>query len=136
VSRTVRAHDYGLRSLDGGTAPLLIAQIETLDAVGQAAAIAEVDGIDVLFVGPADLQHDLSSRRPVPGTGFEDCLGRVVAATRAAGKTAGILVREPGDVVRRVAQGFTFIGIQSDIAILRDAFQSLAHRVNGLRPGG
>ena len=126
VSRTVRAHDYGLRSLDGRPAPLLIAQIETLDAVHEAAGIAQVDGIDVLFVGPADLQHDLAVRQPTAGAGFEDCLDRVVAAARAAGKAAGILVREPGDLPRRMQQGFTFVAVQSDVAILRDAFRSLA----------
>jgi len=126
VSRTVRAHDYGLRPLDGKPAPLLIAQIETLDAVHEAAGIARIDGIDVLFVGPADLQHDLALRQPKAGTGFEDCLDRVVAAARAAGKAAGILVREPGDLPRWIEQGFTFVAVQSDVAILREAFRSLA----------
>ena len=125
VSRTVRAHDYGLRPLDGRPAPMLIAQIETLDAVDEAAAIAAVDGIDVLFVGPADLQHDLAVRQPAAGSGFEDCLDRVVAAARAAGKAAGILVREPIDLPRRVEQGFSFVAVESDVAILRNAFRGL-----------
>ena len=126
VSRTVRAHDYGLRPLDGRPAPILIAQIETLDAVDEATAIAGVDGIDVLFVGPADLQHDLAVRQPAAGSGFEDCLDRVVAAARAAGKAAGILVREPSDLPRRVEQGFSFVAVESDVAILRNAFRGLA----------
>ena len=126
VSRTVRAHDYGLRPLDGRPAPMLIAQIQTLDAVDEAAAIAGVDGIDVLFVGPADLQHDLAVRQPAAGAGFEDCLDRVVAAARAAGKAAGILVREPGDLPRRAEQGFSFVAVESDVAILRNAFRALA----------
>ena len=126
VSRTVRAHDYGLRPLDGRPAPMLIAQIETLDAVDEAAAIAAVDGIDVLFVGPADLQHDLAVRKPAAGAGFEDCLDRVVAAAHAAGKAAGILVREPGDLPRRAEQGFSFVAVESDVAILRNAFRGLA----------
>ena len=126
VSRTVRAHDYGLRPLDGRPAPMLIAQIETLDAVDEAAVIASVDGIDVLFVGPADLQHDLAVRKPAAGAGFEDCLDRVVAAAHAAGKAAGILVREPGDLPRRAEQGFSFVAVESDVAILRNAFRALA----------
>lgn len=126
VSRTVRAHDYGLRPLDGRPAPMLIAQIETLAAVDQAAAIAGVDGIDMLFVGPADLQHDLAVRQPTAGASFEDCLDRVVAAARAAGKAAGILVREPGDLPRRAEQGFSFVAVESDVAILRNAFRGLA----------
>jgi 2-keto-3-deoxy-L-rhamnonate aldolase RhmA len=125
VSRTVRAHDYGLRPLDGRPAPMLIAQIETLDAVDEAAAITAVDGIDVLFVGPADLQHDLAVRQPAAGSGFEDCLDRVVAAARAAGKASGILVREPGDLPRRAKQGFSFVAVESDVAILRNGFRGL-----------
>ncbi|MFM8805451.1 MAG: aldolase/citrate lyase family protein, partial [Planctomycetia bacterium] len=109
-------------------APLVITQIETLDAVEHAAAIAEVEGVDVLFVGPADLQHDLAVRQPAAGAGFEDCLHRVVAAARSAGKAAGILLRDPGDLERRVEQGFTFIALQSDIAILRDGFRAMKQR--------
>ena len=126
VSRTVRAHDYGLRPLDGRPAPMLIAQIETLNAVDEAAAIAAVDGIDVLFVGPADLQHDLAVRQPTAGAGFDDCLDRVVAAARAAGKAAGILVRDLADLPRRAEQGFSFVAVESDVAILRNAFRALA----------
>ena len=127
VSRTVRAHDYGLRPLDGRPAPMLIAQIETLNAVDEAAAIAAVDGIDVLFVGPADLQHDLAVRQPTAGAGFDDCLDRVVAAARAAGKAAGILVRDLADLPRRAEQGFSFVAVESDVAILRNAFRGLAN---------
>lgn len=124
-SRTVRAHDYGLRVPGSTPAPLLMAQIETLDAVNQSSGIAGVEGIDVLFVGPADLQHDLK-HRSLPASGdFEDCLSRVVAAARAAGKAAGILVRDPAELPQRLKQGFSHLAIQSDLALLRDAFGKL-----------
>jgi 2-keto-3-deoxy-L-rhamnonate aldolase RhmA/predicted neuraminidase len=125
VSRTVRAHDYGLRAPESTPAPLLMAQIETLDAVNESAGIALVEGIDVLFVGPADLQHDLR-HRPVAATAdFEECLRRVVAAAHAAGKAAGLLVRDPSELPQRVKQGFTCVAVQSDLAILRDAFRAM-----------
>jgi 2-dehydro-3-deoxyglucarate aldolase/4-hydroxy-2-oxoheptanedioate aldolase len=123
-SRTVRAHDYGLRAPESSPAPLLMAQIETLDAVNESPGIAGVEGIDVLFVGPADLQHDLR-HRPVSATAdFEKCLNRVVAAARAAGKAAGILVRDPAELPQRLKQGFTRLAVQSDLALLRDAFRT------------
>ena len=63
-----------------------MAQIETLDAVNESPGIACVEGIDVLFVGPADLQHDLR-HRPVSATAdFEECLNRVVAAAAPPAK--------------------------------------------------
>jgi len=124
-SRTVRAHDYGMRPPEGTPAPLLMAQIETREAVNQAAEIARVDGVDVLFVGPADLQHDLKQQTPSPGEDYEACLGRVVEAARTAGKAAGILVRDPAELQPRLNQGFTHVAVQSDLAVLRDAFQKI-----------
>ena len=124
-SRTVRAHDYGLRSPESTPAPLLIAQIETLDAVNHAPGIAGVAGIDVLFVGPADLQHDIKHRSPSATEDFEVCLERVLAAARDAGKAAGILIRNPAELPHRQKQGFTRIAVQSDLALLRDALRAV-----------
>ena len=124
-SRTVRAHDYGIRPPESTPAPLLIAQIETFDAVDHAPGIAGVAGIDVLFVGPADLRHDLAHRSPPATEDFEACLDRVVNAARVAGKAVGILIRDPSELPRRLAQGFTRIAVQSDLALLRDALRSI-----------
>jgi 2-keto-3-deoxy-L-rhamnonate aldolase RhmA len=132
VSRTVRAHDYGLRSPESTPAPLLLAQIETLDAVHAADAIAGVAGIDVLFVGPADLQHDLRHRPATAAADFEDCLARVVAAARAAGKRAGTLVRDGSELPRRLEQGFTQVAVQSDLALLRDAFSAILQNARAI----
>lgn len=124
-SRTVRAHDYGLRSTDTTPPPLLVAQIETAAAVAEAGAIAEVDGIDVLFVGPADLERDLSGQPAGKVPDFETCVARVATAARAAGKAAGILVRNPADLPLRQRQGFSLIAVMSDVGVLRDAFRGI-----------
>lgn len=124
-SRTVRAHDYGLRSVNTTPPPLLVAQIETAAAVAEAGAIAEVDGIDVLFVGPADLERDLAGQPAGKVPDFETCVARVAAAARAAGKAAGILVRNSSELPLRQRQGFSLIAVQSDVALLRDAFRAI-----------
>lgn len=124
-SRTVRAHDYGLRAPESTPPPPFLAQIETRDAVNRAAEIARVDGLDVLFVGPADLQHDLRQHAASVTEDFEACLLRVVEAAHAAGKAAGLLVRDPAELPLRVKQGFTHVAVQSDVALLRDAFQKI-----------
>lgn len=68
-------------------------QIETVEALEQVGVIAMVDGVDHLFVGPADLSLSLG----VPGQYMHSkcvaALERVSAAVRKAGKTWGILVR-------------------------------------------
>lgn len=124
-SRTVRAHDYGLRSPESTPEPVLMAQIETLDAVKESSGIARVEGIDVLFVGPADLQHDIKHRSLAVIDDFEECVNRVVTAACAAGKATGILVRDPPELPQRVKQGFSHLAVQSDLALLRDAFRTM-----------
>jgi 2-keto-3-deoxy-L-rhamnonate aldolase RhmA len=133
-SRTVRAHAYGLRSPGETPAPLLLAQIETLAAVRESGAIAAVDGIDVLFVGPADLQHDLRHGSEPNPPDYEHCLSRVVEAAGSAGKSAGILLRAPAELGRRVAQGFTHVAVQSDLSLLREAFGAILKEAGSL-PG-
>jgi len=104
-----------------------IVQIESLGALKEAEAIAAIDGVDVLFVGPADLTHALR----VPGQ-FQDpsylaALDAVVAACRAHGKAAGILVYDSALVPRLLEIGFTFVGIGADGALVADgAARSLA----------
>ncbi len=124
VSRTVRTYDYGLTPPSNDSPkPLIMAQIETIEGVKHAAEIVNVEGIDVLFVGPADMQYDLSHRPASPVGDFAQCLRTVVAAAQAAGKASGILVRDLADVPHYRDLGFTHIAVDSDIAILRKAWQ-------------
>jgi 2-dehydro-3-deoxyglucarate aldolase/4-hydroxy-2-oxoheptanedioate aldolase len=97
-----------------------IVQIESPGAVREAEAIAASDGVDVLFVGPADLSHSLG----IPGQ-FEDeryvaALRAVVEACAAHGKAAGILVYDPALVDGLREFGFRFIGIGGAGALLAD----------------
>jgi 4-hydroxy-2-oxoheptanedioate aldolase len=99
-----RAADWG-RARDGVDA-LCVIQIESGAAVDDAEAIAAVDGVDVLFVGPNDLSAAL---------GTDDLpLAKVLDAAAACGKTAGILARSREDADRYVEDGFRFVGIGSD----------------------
>lgn len=126
-SRTVRAHGYGLR-VPGDSPPpsIIMAQIETLHAVECAAEIAAVEGVDVLFVGPADLGFDLKARQSARSE--DECLVEVIAAAKQHGKASGILVRRPEDLEKMKALGFAWLAVDSDIGILRAAYQALLRR--------
>jgi 2-dehydro-3-deoxyglucarate aldolase/4-hydroxy-2-oxoheptanedioate aldolase len=131
VSRTVRAHAHGLRlPADFRTAapPLLLAQIESFQAVEAAAEIAAVDGIDALFVGPADLSHSLSLEQHNPG--YEACLDRVIEAARLTGKGWGILARHADDLRALLAREPRWLALDSDLSLLREAWRS---RLEALR---
>jgi len=125
-SRSVRANDYGLNATDlASFKPLIMAQIETGESVGASSEIAQVDGIDVLFVGPADLQLDLMTYpENAPGS-FKDCIRIVAKSSALAGKAAGILLRNPADLPEHVALGFHCVAIESDLSLLRQGFQQL-----------
>ncbi|HYF36809.1 MAG TPA: aldolase/citrate lyase family protein [Prosthecobacter sp.] len=134
VSRSCRAAGYGLRPPQGPDEvlkPFFMAQIETIESVACAAEIAAVDGVDVLFIGPADLQFDLRARPGLTGDDYETCLRRVVAAASSAGKASGILLRDPADIGRHLKLGFTHVAIDSDVAIMRRGFQQALQAARG-----
>jgi len=132
LSRTVRAYDYGLKQpADFAAAtPLVMAQIETIEGVNHAQEIARVDGVDVLFVGPADLQYDLAQRPTAAPGNYAACLESILAAAAAAGKAAGILVREVAQLAAHAQQGFHYLAAESDLSILRNAYQQILGKRN------
>ena len=126
-SRSARAYGYGLRPPEKASdvpAPLFMAQIETIEGVENAEAIAKVDGVDVLFVGPADLQFDLNARPEKATRNYQACLEHVCHVSAKAGKACGILARDAADVPRFAKLGFSYIAVDSDLAILRKGFQT------------
>ena len=127
-SSSARSHRYGLSSpqeMAKAPSPLLIVQIEDYEGVTNAEAIGRVEGVDVLFVGPADLKLDLSSRpeRPLQ---FDDALRQVINAASRTGVQAGILAKDKAEVPALTQAGFTNIAIGSDIKYLREGFLGAA----------
>jgi 2-dehydro-3-deoxyglucarate aldolase/4-hydroxy-2-oxoheptanedioate aldolase len=93
-------------------------QVESPEAVAASDALAAIDGVDVLFVGPADLSHAMGIPGRFDEPAFVAALDAVVAACRTHGKAAGILLRDASGVAAAHAQGFGFIGVGSDAAFV------------------
>ena len=103
---------------------LCVAQIESSEAVENAAAIAAVPGVDVLFVGPLDLSAGMDMPRQFSDPAFVETLRRVVAAASLHGKASGILVQTP-EHIRLVRElGFRFIAAGGDSNAIRQAFSA------------
>ena len=96
-------------------------QIESAAAVGNAGPIAELDGVDVLFVGPRDLSHDLGVPGDLTAPPFTEALEHVLAAGRRHGKACGLLVTDGAAAARRLEQGWSFVAIGSDSTLLAAA---------------
>jgi len=98
-----------------------IVQVESRSAVAEADAIAAIDGVDVLFVGPADLSHSLGVPGRMDDPAFTAAIDRVLAACATHGKAAGILLYDLAVVPRYLELGFRFVGIGADGAFVADA---------------
>ena len=100
---------------------LVIAQIESAASVKAVDEIAAVDGVDVLFIGPRDLSHDLGVPGDVTAPAFVEALDTVLAAGKRHGKACGLLVTDGAAAAKRLEQGWTFVAIGSDSTLLAAA---------------
>jgi 4-hydroxy-2-oxoheptanedioate aldolase len=96
----------------------LLVQVETKSALAEIEAIAAVDGVDGIFIGPADLAASMGFVGN-PGhaevkAAVEDAIRRI----RAAGKPAGILSLDPQFVRRCIDIGTVFTAVDVDATIL------------------
>ncbi len=126
VSYMNRAADFGAGG--GEREVLCIVQIETRGAVEQAGELAALDGVDVLFVGPADLGAAIGADAVPAAT------ETVLRACEAAGKTAGLFTRERADAQRALERGFRFVALGSDSYFLAQAARAGASGVRGSEP--
>lgn len=97
---------------------LLILQIECGDGVANAAEIAAVDGVDVLFVGPGDLSANMGAMHNSGADHVQEAIAHVQQAAQGAGKAAGILAPVKADAERYIAGGFTFVAVGADLGLL------------------
>lgn len=113
-----------LSSLAGERDAAAIIQIETLGALAEVEAIAAIDGVDLLFVGPLDLSFALGVPREFDHPDFLAALDRVLAAANTAGIAAGILAATVEAAQAFSARGFEFIALSSDSVLLSTAIST------------
>lgn len=104
--------------------PVLIAQIETPEAVDLACDIAAVEGIDVLFLGADDLKVQLGISIDAPNLETEvivKAMARVARAAKDAGKFAGCFAGTTELVKYSADLGYQIIAIGGDMKLLREA---------------
>jgi len=111
-----------LRSANAET--LVGVQIETVEALEHLDAIAAVDGVDLLFVGPQDLTLNLGLLDDRKHPKVREAMGRVADACRRHGKVAGTLVVDPEERRTAVELGYRFISLASDIRLLLNGARS------------
>jgi len=131
VAVTHRANRYG-RTRDyfkrANAEICVVVQIETRLALKNLEAIAAVDGVDGLFIGPSDLAAALGhlgdSAHPEVRTAIDDALRRI----GAAGRAPGILAPVEADARHWLEAGCTMLAVGSDAGLLARHSEELAKR--------
>ena len=104
----------------------LLVQIENREGLANLDAIAAVDGVDGVFIGPADLSASMGYRgnpgHPEVQAAIEDAIARI----QQAGKAAGILSADQKLAKRYIELGAAFVAVGVDTTVLMRGLQSLA----------
>lgn len=126
-------HPIGRRPIDGGNADgkygllsvedyirysneekLTIIQIEDIEALEQVEEIAKLDGIDMLFFGPADFSQSIGEPTNIGNERTLAAKRKVAEVARANGKFAGT-VGDPSNVKQLYDMGYRFINLGADV---------------------
>lgn len=106
----------------------LILQLESPLALANLEAIAAVEGVDGLFIGPADLSAAMgyrgNPRHPEVRAAINDAIARI----QVAGKSAGIITFDETEARGYLAAGCGFVGVGVDALVLAEGLRGLAGR--------
>lgn len=129
-----RAGGWGALSDYAATADdqvCLIVQAESAAALRNIDAIAATEGVDVVFIGPADLSADMGHGGRSDPPEVVAAIDHIVARTRAAGKAAGIITFDPALIARYADLGVAMLGVGADCCALRLGLEALAGAARG-----
>ncbi|WP_392566943.1 2-dehydro-3-deoxyglucarate aldolase [Utexia brackfieldae] len=106
----------------------VMVQIESQLALDNLSAIAAVDGVDLLFIGPSDLSASLGHFGDPNHPDVQKAIQFVFDVAKKLHKPCGILAPVEADARRYMAMGASFVGVGSDVGILRAHSQALADK--------
>jgi 2-keto-3-deoxy-L-rhamnonate aldolase RhmA len=134
TSTRASLYGYGYEAYisEANSSILLAVQIESVTGLANAAEIAAVEGIDVLFVGPLDLSISMGIQEPQQDQRFRDALLSVVQAANRSNKAAGILARNEAEAELYLTMGFRLLASGSDRGILASTMRKGAAALKAL----
>ncbi len=128
-----RSNDYGRdgdyrQKVNGDI--FIAVQVESPEAIANAGAIAAVEGVDCVFVGPNDLAANMGVIGQLQRPEVRAAIQSVVAPVHAAGKLVGMLDFDVESARGWLDDGFQFVAIGSDVGLLVSGAADLlkAHR--------
>jgi len=136
VAKMVRATNYGLNWDEYYTNQkndiLGIIQVETEEILSCVDEVAEIEGVDILFVGPMDLSMALGVFGQFDHPKFLNALKLTSEAARKSGKLCGILLTNPDQLTKYYQLGYRFFTLGADLSFINQGAISTVKRLNAV----
>lgn len=109
----------------------VLVQVETREAMKEIEAIAKVDGVDGVFIGPSDLAASLGHLGNPQHAEVQEVIHDAVNRLKKVGKPAGILTGNEEEARRYIEWGYLFVAVGADIGLLARNADALAKKFKG-----
>jgi len=123
ATRFGRIKDYARRAQEE---ICVLVQVETQGALDNIDAICAVDGVDGVFIGPADLHASMGYVGEIANAKVKPIIDDAIRRIRKAGKAPGILTPSEEDARRWLDCGALFVAVGADVGILARGAEALA----------
>jgi 4-hydroxy-2-oxoheptanedioate aldolase len=123
ATRFGRIKDYAMRAHEE---ICLLVQVETQAALDNIEAICGIDGVDGVFIGPADLHASLGHTGEIANPEVKPLIDDAIRRIRKAGKAPGILTPNEADARHWLECGALFVAVGADVGILARGAEALA----------
>jgi 4-hydroxy-2-oxoheptanedioate aldolase len=123
ATRFGRIKDYAQRAHEE---TCLLVQVETQAALDNIEAIAAVEGVDGIFIGPADLHASLGHAGEIAHPDVKPLIDEAIRRIRKCGCAPGILTPNEADARRWLACGALFVAVGADVGLLARGAEALA----------
>ncbi|HUQ25438.1 MAG TPA: HpcH/HpaI aldolase/citrate lyase family protein [Burkholderiales bacterium] len=123
ATRFGRVKDYAKRAHEE---ICLLVQVETQAALDNIEAICAVDGVDGVFIGPADLHASLGYTGEIANSKVKPLIDESIRRIRKQGKAPGILTPTEADAKHWLGCGALFVAVGADVGILARGAEALA----------
>lgn len=106
----------------------LVVQVETVDGLNALEAIATTDGVDGVFIGPADLSASMGLPGQTSHPKVREAINDAIARLQVLGVPSGILTLDTDEGASFINQGTNFTAVGVDLALLANAAADLRER--------
>lgn len=135
--RVIRASDFGREAAEylasANDRLAIICQIESADAIDNVAAIGAVDGVDALFVGPADLSASIGKPGAFDDAEVQALIARAEERILESGMPLGGVLYGTNSARSLLDKGYRLIVPVGDVALLRDGARAVLDNLKAVR---